>query len=131
MIRRPPRSTLFPYTTLFRSPSARSDVYSLGCVLYELLAGEPPYTGATAQMVIAKRFTDPVPRVRRLRPTVPPAVEQALLTALARVPADRFPSAGAFAAALTAPDVGERRPASVAVLPFLNLSRRGRAPLRA
>jgi TolB-like protein/Tfp pilus assembly protein PilF len=100
----------------------RSDVYSLGCVLYELLAGEPPYTGASAQMVIAKRFTDPVPRIRRLRPTVPPAVEQALLTALARVPADRFPSAGAFAAALTAPDVAERRPASVAVLPFLNLS---------
>ncbi|HEY3148114.1 MAG TPA: serine/threonine-protein kinase, partial [Dongiaceae bacterium] len=68
---------------------ARSDVYSLGCVLYELLVGEPPYTGASAQMVIAKRFTDPVPRVRRLRPTVPTAVEDALLKALARVPADR------------------------------------------
>jgi serine/threonine-protein kinase len=100
----------------------RSDVYSLGCVLYELLAGEPPYTGASAQMVIAKRFTDPVPRVRRLRPTVPAAVERALLTALARVPADRFGSAGAFAEALTAPDAGGRRAASVAVLPFLNLS---------
>jgi TolB-like protein len=105
-----------------RTLDARSDVYSLGCVLYELLAGEQPYTGASAQMVIAKRFTDPVPRVRRLRPTVPPAVELALLTALAQVPADRFASAGAFAAALTAPDAGERRPASVAVLPFLNLS---------
>jgi len=105
-----------------RALDARSDVYSLACVLYELLAGEQPYTGASAQMVIAKRFTDPVPRVRRLRPAVPPAVEQALLTALARVPADRFGSAGAFAAALTAPGTGERRPASVAVLPFLNLS---------
>jgi len=105
-----------------RTLDRRSDVYSLGCVLYELLAGEPPYTGVTAQMVIAKRFTDPVPRVRRLRPTVPPAVEQALLTALARVPADRFASAGAFAEALTAPAGGERRPPSVAVLPFLNLS---------
>ncbi len=85
---------------------ARSDVYSLGCVLYELLAGEPPYTGATAQMVIAKRFTDPIPRIRRLRPAVPPAVEQALMTALARVPADRFASAGAFASALTEPAAG-------------------------
>jgi len=101
---------------------ARSDVYSLGCVLYELLVGEPPFTGPSAQMVIAKRFTDPVPRVRRLRPTVPAAVEQALLKALARVPADRFASAGAFAEALTAPAARERPPASVAVLPFLNLS---------
>jgi eukaryotic-like serine/threonine-protein kinase len=101
---------------------ARSDVYSLGCVLYELLVGEPPYTGLSAQLVIAKRFTDPVPRVRRLRPTVPAAVEQALLQALARVPADRFASAGAFAEALTAPAARQRPPASVAVLPFLNLS---------
>ncbi|HZM26335.1 MAG TPA: tetratricopeptide repeat protein, partial [Gemmatimonadales bacterium] len=84
--------------------------------------GEPPFTGPSAQMVIAKRFTDPVPRVRRLRPTVPAAVEQALLKALARVPADRFASAGAFAEALTAPAARERPPASVAVLPFLNLS---------
>jgi TolB-like protein/Flp pilus assembly protein TadD len=104
-----------------RTLDARSDVYSLACVLYELLAGEQPYTGASAQLVIAKRFTDPVPRVRRLRPTVPAVVEQALLRALARVPADRFASAGAFAEALTA-DLPERRPASVAVLPFLNLS---------
>jgi eukaryotic-like serine/threonine-protein kinase len=105
-----------------RTLDRRSDVYSLGCVLYELLAGEPPFTGGTVQMIIAKRFTDPVPRIRRLRPTVPPAVDQALLTALARVPADRFGSAGAFAEALTAPDAGARRAASVAVLPFLNLS---------
>jgi eukaryotic-like serine/threonine-protein kinase len=100
---------------------ARSDVYSLGCVLYELLAGEPPYTGATAQAVMAKRFTDPVPRVSRLRHTVPPAVEQALMRALARVPVDRFESASAFAEALVAPASQPRSP-SVAVLPFLNLS---------
>src|SRR5882724_3392434 len=105
-----------------RTLDARSDVYSLGCVLYELLAGEPPYTGATAQMVIAKRFTDPIPRVRRLRPAVPPAVERALMTVLARVPADRFASAAAFAEALTEPAGDTARPPSVAVLPFLNLS---------
>jgi eukaryotic-like serine/threonine-protein kinase len=58
-----------------RALNARSDVYSLGCVLYELLAGEPPHTGATAQRVIARRFTEPAPSVRRLRPTVAPAVE--------------------------------------------------------
>src|SRR2546421_4388898 len=86
-----------------RELDARSDVYSLGCVLYELLAGEPPYTGRTAQAVIAKRLTDPVPAVRRLRTTVPAAVEQALMKALAKTPADRFASTGAFVEALTAP----------------------------
>ncbi len=103
-----------------RALDARSDVYSLGCVLYEMLAGEPPYTGSTAQVLIAKRLVDPVPAVRRLRAAVPVGVEQALTKALAKVPADRWASALAFAEALTAP----ARPGlpSVAVLPFLNLS---------
>jgi serine/threonine-protein kinase len=101
---------------------ARSDVYSLGCVLYELLTGEPPHTGASPQSVIARLLTDPVPAVRRLRPAVPPSVEQALMKALAKTPADRFASAGAFAHALTVRDGGRARPPSVAVLPFLNLS---------
>ena len=103
-----------------RDLDPRSDVYSLACVLYEMLAGEPPYTGATAQALIAKRMVDPVPAVRRLRAAVPLGVEQALTKALAKVPADRFASALTFAEALTAP-ARLRRP-SVAVLPFLNLS---------
>ena len=101
---------------------ARSDVYSLGCVLYEFLAGEPPYTGPTAQAIIIKRFTDPVPSIRRLRPVVPVTVEQALLKALARDPADRFASVAAFAGALTTLSDEASRPPSIAVLPFVNLS---------
>ncbi|MGH7518764.1 MAG: protein kinase domain-containing protein [Gemmatimonadales bacterium] len=110
-----------------RTLDARSDVYSLGCMLYELLTGEPPYTGATAQAVIAKRFTEPVPRVRRVRAAVSSEVEQAVTRALARAPGDRFRSAGAFADALTQPATLVRpaaRPGrtSIAVLPFTNLS---------
>src|SRR3989441_2279899 len=78
----------------------RSDIYSLGCVLYEMLVGEPPYTGPSAQVVIAKRFTDPVPSVRRLREAVPSAIDRAITKALAKSPADRFGTAEGFAAAL-------------------------------
>jgi tRNA A-37 threonylcarbamoyl transferase component Bud32/tetratricopeptide (TPR) repeat protein len=81
---------------------ARSDVYSLGCVLYEMLAGEPPFTGATGQAIIAKRFTDPVPSARRLRETVPVSVDRAIAKALARTPADRFATTEQFADALQA-----------------------------
>lgn len=100
----------------------RSDVYSLGCVLYELLAGEPPHQGASAMAVMAKRFTEPPPRVRRLRPTVSPSVEQAITRALAVDPAERFQRAAEFADALTTPSVAEAKAPSVAVLPFLNMS---------
>src|SRR5438552_18739572 len=79
----------------------RSDVYSLACVLYEMLVGEPPYTGPSAQVVIAKRFTDPVPSVRRLRETIPPAIDAAVSKALAKAPVDRFVTAAQFAEALT------------------------------
>src|SRR3989442_10630112 len=103
-----------------RALDARSDVYSLGCVLYEMLAGEPPYTGPAARALITKRLVDPVPAVRRLRAAVPVGVEQALTRALAKAPAARWASAFAFAEALTAP--ASPRPPSVAVLPFLNLS---------
>ena len=100
----------------------RSDVYSLGCVLYEMLAGEPPYTGPTPHAVMAKQLADPVPAVRRLRDTVPAVVDQALSKALAKVPADRFATAGAFAEALIKRAAVGCSPRSVAVLPFVNMS---------
>src|SRR5438093_2103415 len=81
----------------------RSDVYSLGCVLYEMLAGEPPYTGPSAQIVISKRLTDPVPSVRRLREGIPGAIDAAVSRALAKAAADRFATAALFAEALAAP----------------------------
>src|SRR5438093_6618542 len=84
----------------------RSDVYSLGCVLYEMFAGEPPYTGPSAQIVMAKRLTDPVPSVRRLREGIPPAIDAAVSRALAKAPADRFDTAALFAEALAAPAAG-------------------------
>ena len=82
------------------SVDGRSDLYSLGCVLYEMLTGEVPYTGRTPQAVIAKRVLEPLPHVRTLRASVPPAVEQAISRALALTPADRFSTAAEFSRAL-------------------------------
>jgi serine/threonine protein kinase/tetratricopeptide (TPR) repeat protein len=105
-----------------RALDARSDVYSLGCVLYELLAGVPPHASTTARSVIARRLTEPAPHVRRVRPNVPAAVDDALARALAPDPADRFPSAAAFADALAGRAAPSPRVPSIAVLPFDNLS---------
>ncbi len=85
-----------------RTLDARSDVYSLAAVLYEMLAGEPPVTGATAQAMIAKLMTERPTRLRVVRDTVPEGVDNAVAKALAKVPADRFTSAGAFHQALAA-----------------------------
>src|SRR6476620_6448880 len=84
-----------------RQVDARSDVYSLASVLYEMLAGEAPYTGATTQALIVKRLTEPPPSIRALRSNVPEATDDAIRKALAPVPADRFASAAEFARALT------------------------------
>lgn len=85
----------------------RTDIYSLGCVLYEMLTGETPHTGASPDAVIAKKLYSPVPRAAVLRPTVPESLETVLAVALARTPADRYQTAAqlreALSAALPAP----------------------------
>jgi serine/threonine-protein kinase len=79
---------------------ARSDIYALGAVTYEMLVGEPPFTGPTVQAIVAKAMTErPVP-LHTIRDTIPPGVEHAVLTALAKLPADRFATAAEFASAL-------------------------------
>ena len=79
---------------------ARTDQYSLACVLYEMLAGEPPFTGPTAQAIVARRMAEPARSLRPVRSAVPPGVETAVLRGLERLPTDRFPDVAAFAAAL-------------------------------
>ncbi len=90
---------------------ARSDIYSLAAVLYEMLAGEPPYTGRTAQVVLAKRIAEPVPSVRRIRDKVPASIDVAIQQALSPIPADRFSTMREFTAALTTADVSEPKEA--------------------
>jgi dipeptidyl aminopeptidase/acylaminoacyl peptidase len=91
-----------------RQLDARSDVYSLGAVLYEMLAGEPPHTGATVQAVIAKLMTERPTRLRTVRDTVPEGIDAAVARALAKVPADRYGSAAELAAALERGEVPRR-----------------------
>ncbi len=81
--------------------SGRSDIYSLGCVLYEMLTGNPPHVGASAQQIIMKIVTEEAAPVTKLRKSVPPNVVAAVAKALEKLPADRFESAKAFAEALT------------------------------
>ncbi len=113
-----------------REIDARSDIYSLACVLYEMLAGQPPFTGATAQVVLARHVTDPVPPLATARSSVSHTVTHAITKALGKAPADRFESVQLFAKALraerttplaaTVQAVPNNK--SIVVLPFENLS---------
>ncbi len=100
-------------TALYMSPEQadgnhhadrRADVYSLGCVAYQMIAGEPPFTGPTTQAVIARHRTMPAPSVRVVRPELPRGVDPVLRKALAKSPADRYQRAGEFASSLSEPD---------------------------
>jgi serine/threonine protein kinase/tetratricopeptide (TPR) repeat protein len=82
----------------------RTDIYALACVLYEMLAGEPPFGGPNAQAIIARKAAEPARSLRTVRDAVPPALDRAVLKALARIPADRYPTAAEFAAALAGSD---------------------------
>ena len=84
-----------------REVDGRSDVYSLACVLYEMLAGNPPYLGSSARAILARQSLDPVPRLRTVRETVPEEFERAVVKALSKAPADRFATAMQFVEALT------------------------------
>jgi serine/threonine-protein kinase len=106
-----------------REIDGRSDIYSLACVLYEMLAGDPPFTASTPRAVLARHVTDPAPPITTVRSSVPQPVAAAIATALGKAPADRFESTKAFSEALFA-EAKEAEPEikSIVVLPFDNLS---------
>jgi serine/threonine protein kinase/Tfp pilus assembly protein PilF len=109
-----------------RELDGRSDLYSLACVVYETLTGEPPFAGGSAQRTLSRHLVEPPAPLRQRRPTVPEQVERAVLRALAKEPENRFAGTAEFAAALTAPTAeypaAHRAERFVAVLPFVNAS---------
>ena len=88
-----------------RDLDQRTDVYSLGCILYEMLTGEPPYTGPSLREVISRILRGPIPSARQLHPDVPEAIDQAIARAIAKSAAERFATMQEFAAALPPPRV--------------------------
>ena len=114
-----------------RGVDARADQYSLACVLYELLAGQPPFTGPTIAAVLSRQLLDPVPPITTLRPGVPAPMRAAIERALSKVAADRFATVMDFLAAVEAPEAAVTAVVSaptvtpktaIVVLPFANLS---------
>ena len=111
-----------------RDLDGRSDLYSLACVLYEMLAGQPPFAGSGPRATMARHAIEPPVPIRSLRPNVPAPVESALQRALAKVPAERFATMEEFCEALSAPSLPPPPSApahagrAIAVLPFVNAS---------
>jgi serine/threonine protein kinase/Tfp pilus assembly protein PilF len=111
-----------------RELDGRSDLYSLACVLFEMLAGQPPFSGSSARATMARHAVEPAPSIKSLRPNVPPGVDQALQRALAKAPEERFATMAAFYDALVAPApypapvTTSDANRAIAVLPFVNSS---------
>jgi serine/threonine protein kinase len=108
-----------------RDIDGRSDIYSLGCILYEMLVGDPPFAASTPLAILARKSVEQAPAISTVRDTVPQHVVQAISKALARIPADRYATARAFKVALaveagSAGYTAER--GTIAVLPFANMS---------
>ena len=98
-----------------RKIGPRSDVYALGAMTYEMLAGEPPFTGPSSQAIVAKVLTEQPPALRAKRPSVPPAAEAAIMTALQKLPADRWGSAKEFGDALAAATTTHHTPSAATI----------------
>jgi serine/threonine-protein kinase len=109
-----------------RTLDARSDVYALGTVCYEMLAGEPPFNGASVQAIVAKMLSSDAPSLRVLRPAISPGLDAAILRALSRVPADRWSTAGEFARAMENAERATQATTAAAARPALP---RKRVPL--
>jgi eukaryotic-like serine/threonine-protein kinase len=110
---------------------ARSDIYSLACVAYEMLGGAPPFTGPNPQAVMARHAMDVVPSLRTLRPTLPEAVDRVLTVALAKVPADRYAAASQFADAFESACDSGVTPSASARRPWIGAGRRRMAGVAA